>query len=47
MTFLQSPEMPHSAIRTGAVDYEVPPAAIAPLLENSAARYGKGKSAGA
>jgi chemotaxis response regulator CheB len=39
--------MPHSAIRTGAVDYQVPPAAIAPLLENIAARYRKSKGAGA
>lgn len=30
---------------TGAVDYVVPPEAIAPLLENIAARYRKAKGA--
>ena len=41
----ERPDMPHSAIRTGAVDYQVPPEAIAPLLENIAARYRKAKGA--
>ena len=40
-------EMPHSAIRTGAVDHVVRPEAMAPLLESIAARFKKARGLGA
>lgn len=41
----ERPEMPHSAIRTGAVDHIAPPEGIVRLLETIAASYKKAKSA--
>jgi two-component system CheB/CheR fusion protein len=43
----EKPDMPHSAIRTGAVDHVVPPQAMARLLENISGHYKKAKGAGA
>jgi chemotaxis response regulator CheB len=41
----KEPDMPRSAVSTGAVDYELAPEAIAPLLESIATRYRQAKGA--